>query len=132
MTTTFENARIGDRVWCIRSGWGVVKDICPHLYSLIIKYENGKIGTYTAEGFYSKDDVQQSLFWDVVKFEAPVKPLPSLEVDTRVIVWNSPSIKFKRHFSHFSPSGNIVCFANRMTSLSTEHTSEWDHWELAE
>ena len=132
MSTTFENARIGDRVWCIRTGWCVVKDTCPHLYSIIVKYENGKIGTYTADGFYNKDDVQQTLFWDEVVIKAPSKPVQDLPVDTKVMVWSNTAPKARRYFSHFNPSGEIECFVNGMTSWTTKQTMDWPYWELPE
>lgn len=131
-TTTFDNARIGDRVWCIRSGWGEVKEICNDDYPLIVMLENGRIETYTTGGLYHMEDVHQSLFWDEVKFEAPKKPLPSLEVDAKVLVWNGITPKTRRYFSHFSASGEIMCFVNGLTSWTTNQTARWDRWELAE
>lgn len=133
MTTTFETAKIGDKVWCSKLGWGEIRNTSrSESYPLYVRFQSGNYEAYTLDGFFDKDDVSRSLFWDEVKFEAPKKPLPNLEVDAKVIVWNSTTIRLNRHFSHFSPLGNIVCFVNGMSSWTSEHTSEWDNWELVE
>lgn len=133
MSTTFELARVGDRVWDIRLGWGVVHHInTNNVYPVAVSFPNGDRLLYTTEGFHDTSHVTQSLFWDEVVIEAPQKPLPKLEVDTKVLVWNSNTIKHKRHFSHFSPTGRIVCFYDGMTSWTTESTTEWEDWELPE
>jgi len=75
----------------------------------------------------------------VKQITPPKKPLPNLEVNTRVFVWDHnnketiSSMKFKRYFSHFASEGNIHCFASGATSWSSGgKTTQWEHWELAE
>lgn len=130
--TTFEDAKIGEKAWCMRRGWGEIGRIVPsQAYPIHVYFQNGIEGAYTISGRYNLDDVSQMLFWDEVVIEAPKKPFPDLEVDTKVLVWCDNKPKHKRYFSHFSPTG-VVCFDHGMTSWTTVRTSEWDHWELAE
>jgi hypothetical protein len=76
-TTTFENAKPGDRVWDIRKGWGTIDKLNPHsTYSIIVNFDLDKQGefTYTVKGKSFMSDVNQSLFWDELKIEAPEQP----------------------------------------------------------
>jgi hypothetical protein len=74
MTTTFENARIGDRVWDILRGWGEVSSVTNDgYYTIAAEFGNGQESTYTVDG-REYEDTPQTLFWDEIKFEAPVQP----------------------------------------------------------
>ena len=133
MTTTFETAKIGEKAWDVHVGWGEVFSVGSSVaYPIAVRFKNYGTKSYTVKGLAYEEDTYQTLFWDEVKIEAPSKPLPELEVDTKVIVWNRTKSKARRHFSHFSPSGRIACFADGNTSWSAAQTSEWDNWELAE
>lgn len=61
MTTTFETAKPGDRVWSIRNGWGEIHDA-------------DESGAYPISVYYS-------VYWDEVEIEAPQKPLSDLELE---------------------------------------------------
>lgn len=137
MTTTFETAKVGDEVWCIRQGWGKIRSISKDpddLYPVNVDFPSLEREEYTVDGLIHRHDITQSLFWSEVKVEAPQKPLPKLKVDTKVIVWNRGVGKVKRHFSHFTSEGKIVCFDYGLTSWtsSLNKTTEWNEWELAE
>ena len=134
--TTFETAKAGDKVWDIRLGWGSVHHInANNVYPVAVSFpKNGRL-LYTIDGLYQKDDITQSLYWDEVKIKAPEKPTPvlaDLPVDTKVIVWDDITPKTNRHFSHLNTSGKIMCFDHGLTSWTTEQTSAWGNWELAE
>ena len=136
MTTTFETAKVGDRVWCIRSGWGTIIDRFRSRaeYPLVVEFDNREQKTYTLWGLLHYKDLNPTLFWDEVKFEIPEKPLPQLEVDTKVLVWVSPVEKLKRHFSHFE-NGLIAVYEQGRTSFTTcdgRNVTCWPNWELAE
>ena len=79
MSTTFETAKVGDRVWCIKSGWGEVRATDGSVaYPISVYFTCDEFKTYTVGGLYDEDDITQSLFWDEVKIDAPVKPTPDL------------------------------------------------------
>ena len=135
-STTFETAKVGDRVWCIRRGGGEILETgCSDDYPIYVSFEGGDSATYTICGLFSNNDVTRSLFWDEVVIVAPVKPIPELEVDAKVLVWVSPEHKHRRHFSHFSNNGDINTFDAGSTSFSRLHAASvttWPFWEVAE
>lgn len=136
--TTFETAKVGDKVWCMESGWGEVKriDTSVTFYPIDVYFpRDDKTKSYTVDGKVYDDGTYQTLFWGEIVIEAPEKPmpdLPELAVDTKVIVWDSITPKTMRYFSHFNSSGKMECFNTGLPSWSTEYTTEWDNWELAE
>lgn len=126
----FKDAKVGDKVWSIRHGWMKILDIQPcERYPIKVGFD-APVSTFTFEGKVMAEDLNSSLFWDEIKFEIPPKPLPKLEVDTKVLVWNNRARKVKSHFSHFE-DGKIMVFGNGTTSWSTNVTSyPFDNWEL--
>lgn len=74
MTTTFEKAKVGDKVWCIMSGWGEVRGTdAPTDYPIAVYFASGEFKTYTVDGRYTKDDLNPTLFWGAVVIDAPTK-----------------------------------------------------------
>lgn len=85
--TTFENAKVGDRVWDFDDGWGTLSRsmLTSHpSYPLEVRFSTNKIGIYTISGI-SFGGEKQTLFWDEVKFEAP--PRPKRKVKKVVVGW---------------------------------------------
>ena len=78
---TFDNAKVGDRVWNIRHGWGEIVKIEKYNKYIYVKFKAGFMIDFTFEGKYVSTDVSPSLFWN--EFEAPEeayeKPLPSYD-----------------------------------------------------
>lgn len=134
MTTTFETAKVGDRVWCILSGWGEVRGIdSSKAYPIAVYFTSDEFKTYTVDGLYDDEDLNQTLFWKEVVIDAPPKPSPQLEVDAKVVVWNDGRDRFSRHFSHFSKDGVLHTFSHGKTRFTgAGHATPWDNWELSE
>lgn len=137
--STFKDAKMGDKVWDFRYGWGYVFSINEYTYPLNVSFGMHH-AAYLVDGYSSRFDKNPSLFWDEIKFEIPTTPLPNLIVDTKVLVWshvlngstNTNIIKSKRYFSHFDKDGKIHTFVNGCTSWTTSTTiNGWDDWELA-
>ena len=130
--TTFETAQVGDRVYHYRHGWSTITDIKKEsYYPIIIDYD---FFSFTYEGFADKSDKNRILFWDEVIITPPEKPLPKLEVDTKVLVWHRHyHTKERRYFSHFEKNGKIATFSEGRTSWSMNNTPSivWNYWELA-
>jgi len=74
----FENAKVGDMVWSISHGWGVISEIGTGYFPLEVKFET-KTETFKFDGKPYFHDLYPTLFWDEVVFEAPKKPLPDLK-----------------------------------------------------
>lgn len=73
--TTFENAQVGDRVWDFRYGWGTVSKIEEgKRHQLKVDLDYGAYLYFTFTGQYIESDLNRTLFWDEVKFEAPPRP----------------------------------------------------------
>ena len=128
--TTFEDAKVGDKVYHYRYGWSTITNIKKEsYYPIIIDYDF----SFTYEGFTDKSDKNRTLFWDEVVITPPPKPLPRLDVDTKVLVWNfeEDKYKIKGHFSHFNKYGSMFIFANGTTSWSSSTTIGYNYWELA-
>lgn len=132
-TTTFETAKVGDRVWSIPKGWGEIIEIDNDPdYPLSVRFDSGRSDCFTIDGRVRTTHSIRSLFWDEVK--APPQPLPKLGVDTKVLVWDVDKRNaIKRYFSHFDAHGRVYVFARGTTSWSgNKDTISYSHWELAE
>ena len=133
----FSDAKAGDRVWSfVYNCFGTIEKI-NNLESrpLLVRYDNGGYDNYYFNGKGYIDAPQPTIFWQ--EFEIPkeafIKPLPKLEVDTKVLVWDeSGNFKNKKHFSHFDKDGTINCFACGSSSWTNEYTDtvKWKNWEL--
>ena len=134
---TFSDAKVGDRVWSLTQGWGVITAHRTPLYQypLTVEFENGEDERYTLWGLCDINNLNPTLFWDKIKIEIPEKPLPQLEVDAKVLVWDQDGRKYKRHFSHFDEEGQLFAFIHGHTSFTSKCSPEvwvtkWDNWEL--
>jgi len=126
------DVKINDKLYSLEEGWGRVLDIVPGDYPIVMKFIDGTL-TFTLEGKRLKCSRYPTLLWDEVEFETPKKPLPSLEEDAKVLVWNVGGLrKHKRHFKEFDSDGEIVCFIGGETSWTTcGETNNWTYWEVA-
>lgn len=133
----FKDAKVGDRVWSMVDGWGVIityNTLKFPGYHIEVKFDvSSEAFTYGGKALIS--NINPTLFWDEIKFEIPKKPLPKLDVDTRVRVWDGDNKdnSARRYFSHFSKDGFIQVFQAGMTSW-TNHSSQvpYSNWELAD
>lgn len=125
-----EPIKVGDKVFSLTNGWDIITGISDFASYPIETNET----VYTIEGKRYKDDLTPTIFWDEITVEIPKRPLPQLEVDTKVLVWNdNPNRKFNSYFSHFDENGSIYAFSGGRTSWSAKGvTSDWNHWELAD
>jgi hypothetical protein len=91
-TTTFENARAGDRVWDTLYGWGTIyewrKDRC-----LFVKFDKGPSAVqYTLTGYYLNGyDAQRTLYWNELKFEIPCEPMRKVKKTFWVNIYTTNS-----------------------------------------
>jgi hypothetical protein len=75
--TTFEDAKVGDKVYSPTFGWGEI--VCTNgfeHYPLEVRFQNVDIDThyFTLEGYYYEDTPIQSLFWTEMKVVPLIKP----------------------------------------------------------
>lgn len=128
--TTFKDAKVGDRVWRLDYGkWVTIDNVVKaDIYPIKIRTDH-----FTMDGVQQGGGDWRVLFWDEINITAPPKPLPKLEVDTKVLVWDFEEDKYKirGHFSHFNKYGSIFIFANGTTSWSSSTTVGYRNWKLA-
>ena len=135
MTTTFEDAKVGDQLWSVEFGWGEVVSRDTLSQCFTVEFNHDEFETYSFKGTRKRPirEKMQTLFWDEVKFKAPVKPLPDLEVDTKVLVWRDDGTKHNRYFAGWSAvNGLIMTYDYGATSWSGIGFTTWPNWELAE
>ena len=91
METTFENARVNDRVYnmlfrCINpedKTNAVIVDIMEDAQGYLIKIKSdvsGAINTFTKEGWFYNNGAQV-LFWSKPEFVIPVRPIKITELE---------------------------------------------------
>lgn len=72
----FSKARVGDRVWSIRFGWGTIRKIDTNLnYPIRVHFDNGNgLDGYKYDGRFGTGDQIPDLYWDEVKIVPPPQP----------------------------------------------------------
>jgi hypothetical protein len=114
-TTTFENARPGDRVWDIRKGWGTIICISTECddYPVEVRFSHICVDTYTLGGKAFKPDLNPTLFWDEVKIGASEQ----LHYTRLINGVKVPDISFqpKTGEDYYFPSPDIpgMCYGSR-------------------
>jgi len=141
MSTTFENAQVGDKAWSIQLGDCTITAInSPDsgVYSIqAVSERTGRSSSYTIAGRFSKIDSHHSLFWSNPNIIAPEEPkrLPKLKRDDLCIVGDGSGFAFWRYFSHYDECGRAKFFDAGLTSLTwpggTGNTSRWHEYRLA-
>ena len=107
MTTTFENAKAGDKVWDFKYGWGEVAYVFKRgAYPLLVTFSFCQV-SYEYDGA-SCVGCQQTLFWDEIKFEVPAQP-PRMKLIHGVEV---PDIGFEpeREEAFYYPDASKISF----------------------
>ena len=68
---------VGQKVWCIIFGEGVVAELTNGVYSVKVKFKNGDVTSYTSRGYMYSNSINQSLYHHPVKIvqgESAIKP----------------------------------------------------------
>ena len=105
---------VGQRVWCVIFGEGVVAEITCDRYPVKVKFENGEVGAYTSEGHLVVRHSNRALFHHPVKIvqdESATKPS---------IDWSHVKGEYK--WLSVDKDGSVYVYENE-----PEH-SERDYW----
>ena len=70
---TFEDAKVGDRVWNPHLGWGIINYV--NAISVRVHFGGEQYKSFTWDGNEFIGDLNPSLFWD--KFPIPTLPISS-------------------------------------------------------
>ena len=72
--------KVGQKVWCVLFGEGVVAEITHGPYPVKIMFKNGDVTTYTRRGYMYSNSINQSLFQHPVKIVLDERaPKPSID-----------------------------------------------------
>ena len=132
----FKDAKVGDKVWDFVHGWGEITSVEPDhtFYPIVVSYLTKVRESYTYEGKWHKNH-HPTLFWDEIKFEIPPKPMPDLEVDTKILVWYGKDKPCPRYFHSFTKDGKIKAWSDGRSSFTARSKGDyatWSNWKLFE
>lgn len=135
MTTTFEDAKVGDRVYSLVVGRFLeIVDINRHS-NYPIRLAGNYACTYSGRHYCAGGD--QTYFWGKPDIIAPNKPLIIPPVDTLVEVENTQTVRSVKRYSagRLAPDGiSLLCWSEGRTSItaSSEYdTTPWKVWRVA-
>ena len=74
----FDGIKVNDRVWDLVNLWGVVSKIRTNYTKprIVVNFDNNAINEFDFNGkpLYGLESINQTLFWDEIKFEIPKRP----------------------------------------------------------
>ena len=104
--TTFENSKVGDRVWSIEWGWGNIKEIYDLELNkkMFVRFKTAGFN-YFLNGKWIEDS-NQTLFWDEIKIVPPERPKRKV-------------VKFVRRYGVYTKNGDVL---NTFRDKADAHT----------
>ena len=131
---------VGDRVWGMTDGWGIVTSNDPRNtlgpYPVEVTFDNGSEDSYTSNGSRYDDELRPTLFFDEVKAEDwpnPPKPKPDpatlvLNQEIMVKVLDTDNTFTRRLFA-FADGSNVWYFADGADSRGTYKAFRASDWK---
>ena len=81
----FKNAKIGDKVYCLTLGWGIITNINKSIdYPLIVMFNETQEYNFSIEGKNTCYNPNPILFWNKVIIEPPPEPLDIKEIEEKI------------------------------------------------
>jgi len=68
----FSQAKVGDKVWSIEDGFGLIETSCSE--TIFVKFKNGHNHVFGCDGRYEHDALMPILFWNEIHFDIPERP----------------------------------------------------------
>jgi hypothetical protein len=149
LVADFSGARVGDKTTCTVYGDGIIISINNKKINVskdsyrtdrqdfIISYNpKGELLTYD-ETNGSKPSLFYHFEGQFPTIEACKRPLPKIEEDEKVLVWDGVEQKWNReYFSHFHSSGKLmICWGWGKTSYTGDETDRdipREYWKTAD
>lgn len=138
-TCDFSNAKVGDKVFCLLNGEGVIIYIDDGSYPICVEF-NSYRESYLNDGRINENNSFPTLYhrkFDIrIPEEAYLPSLPDIAVDTVLKVWGG-SIKKEnalyRYFKKWSRHGKPICFNFGQTSITSKGSViEWANYEIVD
>ena len=132
----FSNAKVGDKVFDILYGEGVIYNIDHTSHPIRVEFDL-TFESYLEDGRLSRKSNIPTLYhckFDIqIPEEAYKQLLPDIAVDTPIIVWDNENRKVRRYFKCWSHNGKPITFFGGQTSFTSNGSiSEWDNYEIVE
>ena len=71
----FKDAKVGDRVYCLKNGWGsIISSGAGRIHPLYVEFDGGDCDNYTLNGEQNIEDRRPTLYWGEPQIIAPPKP----------------------------------------------------------
>ena len=133
-----QGIKSGDRVWSVMYGWGTVSlRHTDQPYPVVVNFDSGFSHSFTLCGRLITSDINPTIYWDEIQFEAPERPkpkLPHLEVDTKVLVRTAEDKPWtKRYFHSFNDEGKLCTWiggATQYSATNPDFFTAWNYWKL--
>ena len=114
--------KVGDRVWSLVFGWGVINDIKSGVgstYPVVVDFDSGKRETFTEQKFYRISDKNPSLFHaNQGKIEFDTNEPIELVVDQPI--WVLIASKWMpRHVARQPKEGGVYCYRDGKSKHSS-------------
>jgi len=127
---TFENAKVGDKVWYVAKGWGEIKSVNSNScsYPIAVTFDIHDTESFTSEGKSWIADTYPTLFWEEQKLDHNTKR--KVEIDWLKVPMNTPVIVnngYKRVFLCYLPNAvyKFICLLDNENQLNSKGTSSW-------
>ena len=133
----FSNAKVGDKVFDILFGYGIIKSNDEwSSYPIQVQFDD-YFETYLIDGRTREESIFPSLYYNKFEIKIPEEaykqPLPDIAVDTPIVVWDNENRKSRGYFKCWSHSGKPITFFGGQTSFTSNGSiSEWDNYEIVE
>lgn len=144
MITTFETAKVGDRVFSLVAGWTEISKLeVGKAYPITVKKVGDQFPCETQFLLNGKlrDSGEQILFWDEIKFDVPKKPVEVPAKDVLVLVKTCcNSTPLPRYSTGVLKSNReLLCYEAGCTSKTHGSSfsnggkiTSWPMWAVAE
>lgn len=140
MTTTFETAKVGDRVFSLVAGWTEISKLDVGMNYPITVQRVGDQFPCEAQFLLNgklRDSGEQILFWDEIKFDVPKKPVevPAKDTVVRVRQNTCTSWQLRHTTGSATTDGFLYCYNDGRSSktvFSEQDKYPWKLWEVVD
>ena len=116
----FKNAKVGDRVYDMLKGWGIISSIEPkEERPIYFVADIDSFSKFTFDGKRNRRDKNPTLFWDEVKYEIPEKPF-NLEDELRKLEIKKFEYDWLNYFLVYDGKGKEITYGYHQDSESPD------------
>ena len=125
----FDGVKVGDKVYSLTDGEGVVVEVDKHVYPIIVDFGHNH-RSYTMDGFFMSREASQALYWQKPEIIDKGKPKEPLVKGAAYWVWLHDDENHERKLRIYSHSENGIDYFFYQGVGSGSNTTIWDEYEL--